>query len=308
MTYQTGTPASLTDLMDDLVAFAVANAGYVEQANYTASTFDYVALSKGGIYTGLSYKDASGGGYVLMNTSTAWAGSGLLTAQTGAAAKNAYAYIGLTPIEYWMFTDGDCVHCVVETSSSCYSHFSFGTLTKHGTYTGGEFVSGNYWNSASWESSSSCRHLDGYTTTAGNTYHNHIRCTYGGNTIAYLGHNGSTGYNNARNLWLAAGFYNGNSTDYELWRHQPNSFNGRAVLIPPEFFVAYDLASGTNPTGWIPLGRIENAAFLRIDNLNAEQVVNTDWMVFPWSMKNPTSPTLAIGEVNTENIGIAYKK
>jgi hypothetical protein len=309
MAYQTGTPASLTDLMDTFKAFALGNGGFADSGSgYSASSYTYFALNRGGVHYGFSYKDASGGGDCLFNTSTAWAGSGLLTAQTGACGKNARAFFGLTPIQYWMFSDGDATHMVAEISSGCYAHLSVGVIEKYGTYTGGAFVSANYWNNATIGSSGNSRHLDGYTVSSSNTYINHVRVTYDSKTIAGFGSNSHSGLNHVRNLWMSGGIYNSFS-DGELIAMQPNSYNGRSVLIPVELFLAYDLASSTDPTGWIPLGRLNNCALVNIANLSAEEIVNTDWMVFPLSMKNPTgSLTLASGMVDTDNYGFAYKQ
>ncbi len=308
MAYSTGTPASLTDLMDTFYAFAIANGGFVDAGSgYSASSYEYSALSRGGIYWGFSYKDAVGGGDCLFNTSTAWAGSGLLTAQTGACSKNARAYFGLTPIQYWMFSDGDATHMVVEVTAGNYAHLSIGVLEKYGSYTGGAFVSANYWNNATWNSSSNSRHLDGYTASSANAYYNHVRCTYGGKDIAVFGYN-STTFNQVRNMWMSGGYYNNSSSDAELWRHQPSNQTGRSQLIPVELFLAYAQTGSVTPTGWIPIGRLNNCALVDITNLDAEELTNTDWVVFPMSMKNPASVTLASGEVDTDTMGWAYQK
>jgi hypothetical protein len=309
MAYQTGTPASLTDLIDDFKAFAIANGGFADAAsNFTLSTYTHFALSRGGVFWGFSFKDSSGGGDIIFNTSTARSGATALTSQTGACYKSARAFFGLTPIQYWMFSDGDATHCVVEVSAGCYAHLSVGVLEKYGSYTGGAFVSANYWNNATYSSASNSRHLGGYVVNTANTYINHIRVSYDGRTIAGLGSNGFTGLNHARNLFMSGGMSSA-AGQGELWTHLPNTYNGRSVLIPVEFFLAFDLSNVSDPTGWIPLGRINNAALVRIDNLDAEDLVNTDWMVFPWSMKNPTGAlTLANGMVTTENMGWAYQK
>jgi hypothetical protein len=311
MTYQTDTPASLTDLMDDLKAFAIASGGFTDTGSgYSSSGYTYFSLTKGGIMCNFAYKDSSGGGDVLMNTSTAWAGSGLLTAQTGAHSKNARAFIDLTPIEYWMFTDGDSVHCAVEISSGCYAHISFGVLEKYGSYTGGLYVSANYWDNVSWSSTSNSRTFDGYRSGA--TYAGHVRCTYGGLTIAEMGESGNASVNWAANLWWGGGYYNDaddDDNDVELWKFQPNAYNGRAVLIPVEMFITDVPNTQTAYNGWIPLGGVRNAAFINMANLNAGDTVNTDWMVFPLAMKNPAGAlTLASGQVDTGNLGVAYKK
>lgn len=310
MSFSNGTPASLTALMNDLKTFAIAYGGLTDTGSgYSASGYTYFSLtSAGGNKINFAYKDGAGGGDIMMNTSTAWAGSGLIEAQTGAFGKNARAYVGLTPIEYWFFTDGYSVHAVVEFRAGAYAHISFGMLEKYGTYTGGEYVSANYWNQATWSSINNARTLDGYGVNSSVSYMNHVRVGWAGNNVAAFGNNAQSGAGQVRNLWMSGGAYGADMSDGELLNHQPNSYNGRSVLIPPEIFLAYDLASQTNPTGWIPVGRIGNAAWIDMMNLNAEDTVNTDWMVFPLCMKNAAGPVLANGEVNTLNLGLAYKK
>lgn len=311
MAYSNGSPASLTALMNDLKAFAIASGGFSDTGSgYTASSYTYFSLTKGSVKFNFSYKDAGGGGDVLANTSTAWAGSGLLTAQTGAHSANARALFGLTPLEYWFFSDGVCVHAVVEISADCYAHLSFGVLEKAGSYTGGEYVCANYWASSDWTSSSNNRVFDFYV--AGASYPNHIRLSYNAKTIALMGVYSDTSLNFAMNMWAGGGHaLDGASglTDGELWKCQPNNYNGRSVLIPIEMFIANVPGSFTSFNGWIPLGRVSNAAMINIKNLSAQDTVNTDWMVFPLCMKNPvTALTVASGQVNTYDLGLAYKK
>jgi len=311
MSFQTGTPASLTALMNDLKAFAIANAGFSDTGSgYTASSYTYFSLTKDSVKFNFSYKDASGGGDLLMNTSTAWAGSGVLTAQTGAHSKNAQTLMSLTPIEYWFFTDGDAVHAVVEFSAGAYAHFSFGILTKYGTYTGGHYVCANSWANASWQNGNNARVFEGYVATS-SSYANHVRLSHSGLSFAVMGENSDSAVHFCTNRFWGGGYFDDGSdenNDGELWKHQPNNYNGRSVLIPVEFFITDVPGVANSYNAHIPLGRIANAAIINIASLTPEDLVNTDWMVFPLCMKNPVGPVLASGQVNTGNLGVAYQK
>lgn len=304
-------PGSLTLLMDTLKTFATTYGGFTDTGSgYSASSYTYFSLTKDSVKYNFSYKDAAGGGDLLMNTSTAWAGSGLLTAQTGAHTKDAKTLIGLSPIAYWFFSDGDAVHAVVEFRSGAYAHISFGVLTKYGSYTGGHYICANSWVNASWQNANNTRVFDGYAATS-SSYANHVRLTHNALTIAVMGENGDAAVNFCTNRFFGGGYYDDVSTegnDGELWKHQPNNYNGRAVLIPVEFFIADIPGVYSAYNGHIPIGRINNAAIINITNLSAEDLVNTDWVVFPLCMKNPVAPTLASGEVDTLNVGVAYKK
>ena len=91
-----------------------------------------------------------------------------------------------------------------------------------------------------------------------------------------------------------------------MMQRSPNAYNGRSLLIPVELIIGQ--TDSATPASWIPVGRVNNAAFVNIANLNPTDLVLTDWMVFPWSAKNFGSNKVSDGAINSLNYGMAYRK
>lgn len=153
MAYQTGTASSQEDLMNALNVFAVAQ-GWT--SNIMSTTNDWMALNNGSVYVQFRWDNT---GAIAMfhsrgfiNTSTA---PGNHTDDDGCGTVDASApynatistgrriNVGNGPYtSYHFFTDGTTkyIHVVLEYSPGIYRHFSFGTINKRGTWTGGEYA------------------------------------------------------------------------------------------------------------------------------------------------------------------------
>ena len=309
MAYQTTTPASVSALVSQIIAFAVANANMTDATGSPAGSnggyTQHALQTPSGAYITLAYNSTE----ILANTSTAWSKNTALVSQTGAHSLNARYRTTATPVKAWMFADGYSCHVVINPTAGAYHHLSFGRLEKFGTYTGGEYVAASYLPSATFLNSTWI--MPHYWKNNGTpSYNNSVRVTYGGLQVAAQGYIGASDANNF-NCGFAgtSGAGQAGATLYgdPLWR-QPNSYNGRAVIMPPQYFLAYDKLSAITPEGWIPIGQVSNCGYINMENINPEDVTNDDWVVFPLCMKNPVNPILANYEVDTQNIGLAYKK
>ena len=184
--------------------------------------------------------------------------------------------------------EGNYMYCVLETSSGLFTHFGIGDLNRIGSITG-RFGVGLYWNmSASyWRSITSSRHQRMFDSNAHNygvgahlSYHQNVVAPtaetyqFGGSSQVYGG---------------SIGGWNAQFID-----DTPNTLNGRVMLMPNHVRV-WDGA-------WFRIAGIAPAfRSVRIDNLQAGDIIDTDWMTFPVKAKNaPTGPT-------SGNYGWAYK-
>lgn len=320
MAYQTGVPANTANLIDTFINWLVSNGGFTLANTWTfnantsnadsgtsGAAYTARALSRGGAYVTLAWKTTSPD-FIYLNTCTNNPTSGRLNQQTGASTNGSGSgsmrvELGTAPLRFHMFSDGNHSHCVVEWLGGVYQHISVGSLTKYGTWTGGLYVTGSYWdrvqasggNYTAWTSGYHTRPFDAMPSSNGQVY-GHVRVDYLGLTVAQFGNSAITG-NIAFGLPLWGSRY--------LYERSPNTFNGRAPLLPIE--VTLGLEDSSTPTHHIPLGRVENCSYINITNLNPGDTVLTDWMVFPLSAKN-SGGTQVSGYINTLNFGIAYRK
>lgn len=153
MAYQTGTASSIEDLMQALHDFAVAQ-GWT--SNIMSTTNDWMAINNGSVFVQFRWDNTSA--FAIFH-SRGFTGTGTAPGnQTGddgcgnvdaSAPYNAAVSsgrrvngIGNGPFtSYHFFTDGTkkYIHCVLEYSPGLYRHWSFGTIDKIGTWTGGEY-------------------------------------------------------------------------------------------------------------------------------------------------------------------------
>lgn len=173
MTYETGTATDLEDLLAKLSTFAVTThggwtAGYSPNPNTTNGWFELHkgSLSFGarydvgatplhiGIYQASAYVDTvTAPGAHTGDSGNGWNDAG--TGQTNAQllTERCVRDIGNGPFASYHFfaddSDNDYIHVVVEPTSGMFRHFGFGTLDRFGDgWTGGEYVYGHYWDTA----------------------------------------------------------------------------------------------------------------------------------------------------------------
>ena len=137
MPFQTGTATSFVNLLDTLRLFATAN-GWTENSWVSPA----LSLQKGTIYANLNATATD----LQMKGSLGYSGAAAWNAQPSTHAPTPRIrdgwYGAVTwPATYWMFihTSPDDIVVVVRYQPTRYLYFTFGSLTKYGTYTGGEY-------------------------------------------------------------------------------------------------------------------------------------------------------------------------
>lgn len=84
----------------------------------------------------------------------------------------------------------------------------------------------------------------------------------------------------------------------------PNSWNGRSPGYGVELYIA-----DPDSNRWRYLAKIPGVRFLNVENLEAEQIVNSDWIVFPLSNKVTANAEHSdSGHTCSANYGVAYRK
>ena len=314
MAYSTGVPSSTQNLIDTFITWLTSQGGFTLGNTWTFSAgstsvdsgsgtgYTARALLRNGQYLLLAWKTTSPD-FLWMNSSTNNPSTGLINAQTNCAQYSQPIELGTAPIKYHMFSDGNGSHCVVEWKGGAFQHINVGHMEKYGAWVGGLYATGTYWNRSNvtgsnlyaWDSTAyHSRPFDAQASSSISPT-GHMRIDYLSQKVAVFGKSSQTG-----NTAAGCPMLNRYAID-----RAPNAYNGRAVLSPIEVWLG--LEDSLSPTYWIPVGRVSNAAYINIGNLNPADTILTDWMVFPLSSKN-SGGTVAAGYVNSGNYGMAYKK
>jgi len=309
--HATGNASTTTNLMTALSAFAVANAGFTQTVsravaipdpNGTGSTNPYnvICLSKGTDNFWFAFSDSYPlmlGFHSLNRDGVAYGDVSGVRAPGDFKVNN---FVGPFT-SYDFFTEGTVVHCAAQMSSGAYQHFTFGNLTKYGTWTGGAFMLGSesapaYTNDSSFNQSHYLVGSPGGTQLLGD-YASHVYIPFGSrNYGTFWG-----GLNAVQDQTTVNLHAFGNTVEManSILRDQPNAFNNRATGVRMEVFLADNVVYGGNTNLWLPIGYVPNLRAINITNLNARDVVNNDWMVFPLQSKtgiaNVASNTFGYG-------------
>lgn len=314
--YQTGTAANAKDLKTSFVNFCVNTVGsfFVEQINNnekidnsSADSYgrDTTYLAIGGqdrwyITTGIDGATVDYRNYIRTGVVTGHLDTGLGGPPYSYRDQAGYTYEATTNeltgpyTKYHFFggqegLEGNYAYCVVETTVGLFAHFGIGQLDRIGSLRC-PFAICTYWNMSSsyWRSVSSNRHsrmFDGWSTYYGSRPH--LRIEQENDPGAYLfGYDGNHCYGGS-----------GAGLNSYIISDGPNAFNGRTMLMPNHVY-----CNDRGDPDWMRLVGIAPAfRSLRIDNLQPEDIVDTDWMIFPIKAKNSAAGP------NSGNYGFAYK-
>lgn len=326
MAYSGPTPvSSLSLLLSAIVSFAVTHCGFTDEGTVAgpagASTPMY-RISKGGLYwyfVGMTQTiNGQTAGYILTRIQNI-----LPTATNYATTAYGPQYptkIGLFfnpsgPYTYYnLFSDGKSVFLALEVFPGVFTHLAFGTITKFGTWTGGEYVTGSHcenWRTSApigFEVSSHSSMFDigqgGYYTSGYGGHIRNARNSYGDmRDYAYFGQ----GVVNNQRAFSGVSVTAARLRTYQFYNFPmgrlmqvgANGFNGRTVLFPMYVFL-YDSTTG----GIYPAGYVDNICPINMTFVNAKDIVESVWECFPVHQKNGSTTIAPISDF----MGVAYKR
>lgn len=330
MAYQTGTASSQEDLMNVLQTFAAANGWTVD---IMSTTNDWMALNNGSVFVQFRWDNSTG---IAMFQSTAFSGTGVApgnhTGDDGCGLLDASApynaavssgrriTVGNGPYTaYHFFTDGTTkyIHVVLEYSPGLYRHFSFGTINKVGTWTGGQYAAAMSIGANPGLVSSSTHNIlwsgcnSGTTTTDANNSSS-VRVEGMPNQTGSMRwmlltlQTANLGNDRAGNARIACpgGFVGCNPwlTRYGFFR--ASLLNGFLPLIKIPIFWR-DTAPA--PDTYMLLGFVPDVFHIQMANLAPGQeftIGGDTYMVFPIIRKQNTSTSVE----ESKNAGVVYRK
>lgn len=318
MAFQSSTAiASCEQLVNAIATFAAANGWTIDRNTITLGART-VSMHKVGVsdYVHIYNTDVN---QIRLRASVGYDGGQPPSLQPGVTPQDALANQLQGPYpNVWMFADGDEINIVVRRSDTtgAYSHMAFGVLTKYGTYNGGTFVDGSYFqtgsSSGSWNAA--CHGLLSF----GWTNMGFVRADADGLTNKWFAINGapsSSVYDIATTGSGPLGeakLYTSNMLEstVEVGRManaaDANTFSGRSILHPIEVSVR---RQGT-PIYVSPIGYVANTRFVSLDKFDPEQelsIASETYMLFPVVRKGAHSSTTGAPNAS-ENNGLAIRK
>lgn len=330
MSYATGTFTTANQLLDAIRSFAAAN-GWTENA-YAADGSGYkLLINKGSVYLNfrsLTAEASTGNGTftvqqatgVACAISTGYAGGSAWNDQPGRIApySNTKSCSGIFNISasntYHLFASAspDQLFCVAETSPGSFQFLGGGLLQKHGSYTGGEWLTGSFYVDG-YTHPSSTNLFDFYLSGGNQNRINMmpfldyqvapgswmmmatlVRAECDGKTgfapMHYLGSTSPPTWTNFTGTVLK-GIFEGrqiNAVNYidlltRWYDYAPASLNGITPLLPFHLYAA-------RPSGfWSPIGYPPHLRFLNMLNYAPGDLItlgSEQWMVFPGYIKS----------------------
>ena len=317
MAFQQTTASSIDDVIAQICAFAVANAGFTDQGT---NSLGGRRVSKDGIYwTFVPDYSTKGSGNINNNNllgrmSYSVAPSAHPTNGNGQrqwTAMSCYGFAG-PYTNLYLFTEGTAVHAVLELTTRVFNHISFGSIIKTDTFVGGEYISANCYNYRNAATPNIYRFDTGYGSPMFSGDGDQLGTSVPGSR------NLSDCNSYIRNIIGAATYYEPDFCEFGTFRNNQgvntsgidgvNDFLVRDSLnvatfrnsLLPMYIFLRDPANGLKRiSGYIPDFRFINMAYL-----NAGEVTLNDWQAFPMISKEGNSQSYAV----TSNYGFAYKR
>lgn len=322
MAYQTGTASSIEDLMQQLHDFAVAN-GWT--SDIMSTTNDWMAINNGSVFVQFRWDNTNSfacfhsrgfsGTGVAPGNHTGDDGCGTVDATAPYNATittgRRVADIGAGPfVAYHFFTNGTTqyIHCVLEFSAGQFAHWSFGTIDKIGTWTGGEYCVAHSQRSTTYSNNVMMfGSIGGSTTTDANRNGSlHIEGmpnqSGGMRWLLFSTQTSSIGNDRAGNARITSP---GGWRDYNPWLSafgyvRASELNGFLPLIPVPIWWR-DITPA--PDQYMLLGFAPGLYLIQMANFNPgdEFTIGTDtFKVFPPVRKSTSQDSLFAG--------VAYRK
>jgi hypothetical protein len=325
MAYLQTTAVSISDILDSIGTFALALGWTVARNNTYTSGLNsqrILSLSLDGFdHAHFASNLSPTHTEIITMRSIGYTGTGELIAQPQRSATtfsnlfSAGAYVNL-----WLFGDSGSspyIHCVLEHASGRYRHFGIGNLIKKGTWVGGGYHYGTYWDSSLSSSVDVNAHRRPFSEYAGSgrALHNSIRCDNADLAVAnitgvdnrYIAYSTSAGDTNAVTTGYGMAATQGTFAyvrNMSFLDHSISSFNQRVSLLNISHFVrrAGDYVSY--------IGDVPDVRAVNVDPFQAQEEysIGSDvWKIFPMVRSGTGSGT---GDSNSRSgsYGIAYRK
>lgn len=298
MAFSQTTASTIDDVIGAICNYAIANAGFSDAGTTVVNTVTHRRISKGGIFWTF-WKDGTSAatryriGCRMSYSVAANVEPTNLNGQFERSFCSFYNFPGPFPNVY-LFSEGTCVHCVIEVTTGVFTHISIGQITKTETFVGGEYVSCMYQD---YRAGTPLRYSFGPNGSNGTLFQgdgarntSYGSTTYGSGAIRDLA--GKSAYNDYKDFTPIGGS-NQYTADLractgsamrgptsEIFRDAPNIATLRSPVFPMYIFLRDPTSGLKRMSGYVPNIRLCPMEYLD----NGETILN-DWQVFPMTAK-----------------------
>lgn len=335
MAFQTGTATTMGDFFTQLQAFATSNAGFTNNGSVSVNGNTVHRLAKAGIHwcfeetitrtlqpTPLLVENFA---RMRMTYTEVTPGTGLdQDTPTGqprftcfGTFANAGPYTG-----HIFYTDGSAVHAALEVFPNVFQHLSFGSITKFGTWTGGEYLTaGSYQritsNTRQYTTSDTQLPFtdiqgQGHSPGGGSGFTSDcagfVRQEQTGTSEDDFAPMGILPINNQRarmgNLVVPSANQT-NSIFSALLFDSPNQGNLRSALFPMYVRLRdYNANTPASLDAYFIAGVVPGVRMCNVAQFNAKEIVNTNWQTYPVVQKFGDSDVAPV----SGDLGFAYER
>ena len=335
MAFQTGTATSMGNFFTQLRAFATSNAGFTDGGTDTINTNTVHRLSKAGIHW--SFEETltvtlqasplltENYARMRMTYSQPTSGTGFTDSipigqprfSCFGTFANAGPYTG-----HIFYTEGDAVHAALEVFPNVFQHLSFGSITKFGTWTGGEYLTaGSYqriqsstrqyasaFSQLPFSDVEGSGHLPGTGTGFDSPCIGFVRYDQTGTSLDDFAPIGAFNLNNQRarmcNMIEPKDIQNNSMLSGMLF-DAPNQGNLRTPLFPMYVRLRdYNANTPSTLDAYFVAGVVPGVRMCNISELNAKEIINTNWQTYPVVQKIGVSNVAPI----SDSLGFAYER
>jgi hypothetical protein len=227
---------------------------------------------------------------------------------------------------YFLYSaTGEAVSVILEITPTVFTNWHFGNITKFGTWTGGEFLTGEQFYmwiaysssqgfSTTWNSIASSYGVQSFPWGYQTQYPDYMAYVYNpvnsygdyrdfAPTIGGSTHPPASGAYNYSQRAQFHGVYqdsaSGNSLIQQLMYRSPNAWNNRTALFPT-YLTLYDEVSQR----YILSGHVEGVRHIRMDLIDPKETVEVEWDVYPHYQKSGDQMVAPI----SGPFGLAFKR
>ena len=313
--YQTGSATDVTDLLDKLRIFLLAQGWTVNGFVVITNGKRLSLLSPAGNYFELAsdtsvVTGANPSPYIKVCACRGYASGSAFNAQSGTSGETWANRLTGPFTAYHFFVDSSYAHIVIEITSGVFSHIQIGAINKFCTFTGGEYAAAlNWYMSGSGYQNTP---VSGYhnvpwenQNNSGNAKYSQFRADIDSVSDKWHGPHDSATYrfmSNTMQLWSqsTAGI------SRRIWSAGPSSYNQNTPLIP---LYAIVVRASTNQS---ILGVAPDVRGINMKNYAPGATItigSEQWLVFPWTQKSDAYNVPAdAAKVQSYYYGFAYRK
>lgn len=316
MAFLQSTASSQNDVISQLCAFAVANAGFTDQGTATFGGITRYRISKGPIFWSFyawygATSESNGNSHHIISKMSYSISDTADPTSANSSYKFTYTSLFQFPGPYptlYLFTDGNAVHVCIELTTGVFNHISFGGIIKYDTFEGGEYITSILWDHKDYGVPSYL-----YTPALAGTY---VSLMFEGGADGKPNPTGTSYIRNIKSSGatfdeadFAAFAHNRNSNQafgnsykgiiQPLLSRSPNTATLRSILLQ-SYVSFYDYTTSLHVvSGYVPAMRFVNMKFL-----DPGEIILNNWQVFPYISKSGDRVSYPV----TGDYGIAYKR